>query len=82
MNPISRRVVLEVLERHLGPVAPVRWVWRTVAFGPCQRCYWPSHTLGLDGRPFHPFCWRNQTPPSGFDQWLLQKVWEEERGGS
>lgn len=67
---------LEVLEREgLG----WRWHWREEPFGPCNRCYWDTNTLGPDGRPWHAFCWENPSPPTSWDQWLLRKTREQER---
>jgi hypothetical protein len=58
-----------VLIRVFGPLRPTRWTWRSVAFGPCVRCAWPSHTLA-GGSPVHPFCWMNPDPPTWWDQWV------------
>jgi hypothetical protein len=74
--------VLELLERWDLPIAEVeflpRWHWREEPFGPCPRCWWPAHCLGPDGRPWHAFCWGNNTVPSSFEMWLLGKAMEEE----
>jgi hypothetical protein len=73
---------LVLVEFHFGPVEPrATWRWREEPFGVCQRCYWDAHTLGPDGRPWHPFCWANPNPPPAFDQWLLRKVREAEQEG-
>lgn len=77
MNDADMWRALAVLERYFDDieveVGQQAWRWRAVPFGPCARCYWPSHTLGPDGWAVHPFCWDNLTPPSGFDQWVLRK---------
>lgn len=60
------------LTRRFGPLRPTRWTWRPVAFGPCVRCRWPSHTMA-GGSPVHPFCYLNPEPPSLFDQWVRDR---------
>jgi hypothetical protein len=54
------------------------WRWQPEPVGLCRRCWWPAHTLGEDGRPWHAFCWQNETPPTSWDQWML-RVWREEQ---
>jgi hypothetical protein len=82
MNDVARRVVIEVLERHLGPVTELhRWSWRPVPFGACVRCRWPSHTLAPNGAPFHAFCWGNPDPVSSFEEWMRRKDGVGEWGG-
>jgi hypothetical protein len=72
---VVREVILEVLERHFGPVAVAwEWKWRAVAFGPCPRCRWLAHTLAPNGVPFHAYCWRNGDPVSDFERWLYRQA--------
>jgi hypothetical protein len=52
---------------------PPPWRWRKVPFGPCPRCYWPAHTLGPNGQPWHAFCWGNPDPPTWWDRFLLRE---------
>jgi hypothetical protein len=54
-----------------------RWTWRERPYGACVRCRWPAHTLAPNGVPFHPFCWDNPGPISGYERWLWRK-WREE----
>jgi hypothetical protein len=65
----------------LAPLLGHRWRWRPVAFGPCPRCYWPAHTLGPNGQPWHAFCWGNPDPPTWWDRFLLRESRKKEQGG-
>jgi hypothetical protein len=60
------------LTRSFGPLRPTGWVWREVAFGPCVRCYWPSHTLA-GGSPVHPFCYLNPDPVPPWSEWVRRR---------
>jgi hypothetical protein len=57
--------VLDVVTNTVPPNTPPGWAWdwRAEPYGSCQRCPWPSHSLGPDGKPWHPFCWADPHQP-------------------
>ena len=73
--------VLAVTTNNQPPDIPPgwRWDWRPVPFGTCQRCPWPVHTRGPDGRPWHPFCWVEPDRPVPANDDEAHRHWRREQ---